>query len=527
MGGVTWNGPGVVSGPGFNPFSAGPGTHTITVTSAAGCFSTMQVVVNPTPVLVLKTSAPVCSPQTVNLYNLIDPSSVLPPGTALNFYDNSNAAAVNDPSHVSASGTYRIIASLGSCNDQQLVTVTVNPTPVPAPFSPFCSSSNGYNPLALINTMGGVTWNGPGVVSGPGFNPFSAGPGTHTITVTSAAGCFSSMQVVVNPTPVLVLKTPAPLCSPATVNLTSLIDQAASTLPSGTVFQYYYGSNSSGTVVTTPSAVGVASSAAVTYTIKATTPSGCTTAASVVVSIYLSPTFPSTFTNTSFCSNDNNPVALGTNFTGSLPLWSGPGVTTVDAGTARSYYFDPTVAPIGVNTLTMINVNNAACNATVQMTVNPTPVLVLKTPAPLCSPATVNLTSLIDQAASTLPSGTVFQYYYGSNSSGTVVTTPSAVGVASSAAVTYTIKATTPSGCTTAASVVVSIYLSPTLPTFTNTSFCSNDNNPVALGTNFTGSLPLWSGPGDNSRCRDRQKLLLRSHSGTDWCEYPYHDQCQ
>src|SRR5207302_1531558 len=51
-------------------------------------------------------------------------------------------------------------------------------------------------------------------------------------------GCSATQQVTVLQTPVLVVHDPAPVCSPATVDLTKTIDMAKSILPAGTSFTY-------------------------------------------------------------------------------------------------------------------------------------------------------------------------------------------------------------------------------------------------------------------------------------------------
>src|SRR5206468_8406315 len=63
--------------------------------------------------LVLNTPAPVCSPATVSLLDLIDPSSTLPTGTVIFYYylGDNGQTSVTDPSAVTQTGTYKLVAN--------------------------------------------------------------------------------------------------------------------------------------------------------------------------------------------------------------------------------------------------------------------------------------------------------------------------------------------------------------------------------------------------------------------------------
>jgi hypothetical protein len=71
------------------------------------------------------------------------------------------------------------------------------------PAGPFCTTSPNTQ-LTSIN--GGGIWSGPGVSSTGLFNPGIAGEGTHTISYslgTAPCNSTSTIQIVVNPTPVI------------------------------------------------------------------------------------------------------------------------------------------------------------------------------------------------------------------------------------------------------------------------------------------------------------------------------------
>src|ERR1700730_7107270 len=288
----------------------------------------------PSPVLVLNAPpAPVCSPTTINLRNQVNSSSTLPSGTVLSYLDNS-LNPVSDPSAVSQSGTYYIKATTpGGCTDQQQVIVIINQTPTIFPLAggPFCSN---YNFTYLLSGQNITSWDGPGVVISSGsyfFKPSSAGPGTHTLIATnSTGGCQASTQVVVNQAPNLVLTTSTPpaTCSPGTVNLTSLVNAAASNLPAGTLIYYY---DATSTPVPDPSAVSQSGTYRIVASVSTGAFSDCSDSKQVTVTVNQSPTiFP--LAGGPFCSNYNFTYLLsGQNITS----WSGPGVV-ISSG---SYFF--------------------------------------------------------------------------------------------------------------------------------------------------------------------------------------------
>src|SRR5690349_17027708 len=102
--------------------------HLFALTSVISLSNSLSAQCVP-PVLVLKTPAAVCSPNTINLTNQVDPSSTIPPGTTFTYLDN-NGNAVSDPNAVSVSGTYTIVATApGGCSDQENVSLTINQSP--------------------------------------------------------------------------------------------------------------------------------------------------------------------------------------------------------------------------------------------------------------------------------------------------------------------------------------------------------------------------------------------------------------
>lgn len=245
----SWSGPN-----GFNSNVQNPTLNNATI-AASGMYSvtarlgnctspagSVQVVVNPTPVVTVNSNSPVCSGTGINL------SANSPNGTSVTFNwtgpDNftsteqnptiANATAING-------GIYRVIATLGLCpSAQQSLQVVVNPTPVIAnviPFNPTnCGTASGNIQVTGLtpNTTyqvffnrngipqsGSQTTNGVGSLTIP--NLIAA---TYANISVMALGCSSAPvgPVVLsdpNPPAPPVASSNSPLCIGSTIRLTA------------------------------------------------------------------------------------------------------------------------------------------------------------------------------------------------------------------------------------------------------------------------------------------------------------------
>ncbi len=180
------------------------GSVSISYSLAAGCRSTIIITVSATPVAIYGTRA-VC---VGNITSLTDPvaggtwaSSA--PGIAYVALTSGNVSG-------GAAGTATITYTLGgSCYKAAVVTVNASPAPITG-ITTICAGST----TALSDAVPGGTWstsNYPvapittaGVVTG-------ASPGSVTIAYSLAAGCKTSVTVVINPTPVPI-SAPAIIC---------------------------------------------------------------------------------------------------------------------------------------------------------------------------------------------------------------------------------------------------------------------------------------------------------------------------
>jgi hypothetical protein len=238
----------------------------------------------------------------------------------------------------------------------------------------------GGTPTGGVYSGSGVTDDGNGMTYN--FDPAAAGVGTHTLTYTftNVNGCTnsSSDDVEVFAIPNATFTAPADLCIDAGVQA-----GLGGGTPTGGVY--------SGTGVTDdgngmtysfdPAAAGVGTHT-LTYTVGV---AGCFNAASDDVEVFTIPTVTLTIpaSEDEYCLNDA--ISLIT-FAGSPTggVYSGPGVT--DLFTGSSFTFNPTVAGVGIHTVsyTFTDANGCSNTATDNIEVFALPTVTFTALADLC-----------------------------------------------------------------------------------------------------------------------------------------------
>jgi hypothetical protein len=201
-----------VSGSTFDPSVAGVGTHAVnySVTITGGCVTdtTIDIAVNPLPVLTLGSYGPTCV--TASPLSL----SGLPAGGT---WSGAGVSGSTFTPSVAGAGTIWIYYSYtdeNGCSSVDSTAIVVNEIPRldPGTYGPLCVSAS---PVFLQGTPEGGTWSGTGV-SGSTFDPSVAGVGTHAVnySVTITGGCVTdtTIDIEVKPLPNLDLGTYEPLC---------------------------------------------------------------------------------------------------------------------------------------------------------------------------------------------------------------------------------------------------------------------------------------------------------------------------
>ncbi len=340
--GGTFSGPGI-TGNTFDPNTAGVGIHTITysITDGNGCYAetSQNIEVFPLPDATFNTLA--------SDYCIDAPSVPLTANqSGGTFTVDGTPNTVFDPGAVGV-GTHTIEYSItdgNGCSAVETQIVDVNPLPnstFTGLLSGYCISSSS---VQLTPGQSGGTFTGPGIVSGNNFNPAVAGVGTHTITysITSGAGCFStsSQQVEVYPLPISTFN--------GLSNTYCLNDSPVTLTPdqSGGTF---YGNGMTGSTFD-PNNAGVGLHT-ISYSIVDT--NSCSSTSTQNVTVYDVP--DATFTGLP------NPAVRCINADSIELIPVDPNGSFSGAGISGNFFY-PSIAGIGVHTITYTATNGVGCS---------------------------------------------------------------------------------------------------------------------------------------------------------------------
>ncbi|MGN6292916.1 MAG: gliding motility-associated C-terminal domain-containing protein [Chitinophagaceae bacterium] len=426
------------------------------------------------PVLTITNPAPVCSPATVDITQAGITAGSTPGLTFTYFTDASGTTVLSNPSAISVSGTYYIKGTtVGGCTDIKPVVVVINPLPIASIVyngSPFCAA--GAVAVTQTGQTGGTYSSTPaGLSLNPttgAINLASSAPGTYTVTYSFSNGTCNntaSTTIVISSPPILVITNPAPVCAPATVDITVSAITAGST--PGLTFNYF--ADAAGTTpLTNPSAIGTSG----TYYIQGTSTGGCAPIIKpVTVVVNPVPTASISYTGSPYCGTGTATVtqtgqAGGTySSTAGLNINPTTGAINLSSSTPGTY----TV------TYTFSN-GNCSSTTTTSITIVATPLLIVHNPAPVCAPATVDLTASAVTTGST--TGLTFNYFTDAGGT-TALTNPNAVGTSG----TYYIQGTAGSGCKTAIlPVTVTINSLPVATiSYPGSPYCQAASSSVAV----------------------------------------------
>lgn len=444
--------------------SIGTAKLEVVETNAGGCVGdpvSIIVTVNPLPTVTVN-SAAVCSGASATI--------TATPGTAGTYtYAWTVPPGASNPGNVasfpaSVAGAYSVVITntLGCASASGSGTLTVNAAPVLVITNPalLCSPATAdlTLPAVTAGSTAGLTltyWTDAAATI-PYTTPTTATAGTYYIKGTLPGGCFDIKPVTVTsaPAPTVVITDPAPVCAPATVDLTAAAVTAGST--TGLTFTYW--TDAAGTI---PYATPAAATPG-TYYIKGTTASGCSDIKPVVVTASPAPTV--VITNpAAVCAPNTVDLTAAAVTAGSTPgltftYWTDAAATipyaTPATATAGTYYIKGTTAG-GCFTIQPVTV-----------TVNPLPVPVVTGPDPVCvstagSTSTYSTTNVAGHTYNwTVTSGTI------TAGQGTNLITVSWT-TAGSQTVTVT-ESITSSGCTANAAKTVTVNPKPVTSAITH-----------------------------------------------------------
>ena len=448
------------------PGTAAAGTYYLVGTTIFGCSDTASVAVtiDPQPT-VITVNQSACFPITTTDLTLPAVTAGSDTGLSFTYWLDIAATMPYATPTVATAGVYYIMGTIpGGCSATPVTVIfSANSTPTVATTPQSICSPGTINltlPAVTAGSTGGLTFtyftDAGATLTFP--TPATAGSGTYFIVGTTGAGCSDTTAVVVtvDPKPTLVT-VPQTVCSPATtVDLTLPGVTAGSTpVPPGLTFTYFtdpgatspYGS-------TTQATVG-------TYYIVGVTAAGCADTSAVVVTINTKPsviTVPQPICNPATSVDITLPAATAGSTAGlSFTYFT-------DAG-ATSTFATPTVATAGTYYIVgLVPATGCADTTGITVTVNTKPTVITNDPAPICSPATVNLTLPAVTLGST--GGLTFSYY--TDALATLVYATPGTAVTG----TYYIVGVTIAGCSDTTAVNVLSDAIPTVVTVPQT-ICS------------------------------------------------------
>jgi hypothetical protein len=467
----TWTGPNSFSSNLQNPTipsasTLAAGNYTVTATSVGGCTATavVNVVVGPAPGVTANNLGPICAGQTLSLTSTgVGPWS----WTGPNVFSSSNQNPTIPAATTAASGVYTVVAGVGTCTSLATTTVVVNATPLPvaANTGPYCPGATIQLSVGAFSTY---TWSGPGSFSSNLQNPTQTNAqttngGVYTVTVTSASGCTNTANtnVVVNPSPVVIIGSNSPVCLGTAINLTS----------TGGGTYSWTGPNAFTSTSQNPTIPVSTLANAGNYSVTVTT-AGCTSTAAVNVIV----TTPTT------SAANTGPYCAGTTINLSAPAatsytWSGPG--GFSSNVQNPTQPGSTTAMAGTYTV-IVSIGTCTATATTNVIVNPSPTSVPNSNSPVCAGQTINFTGL----------GGVTYTWTGPAFTSTLQN-PTITNASSANSGTYSLTVTDASGCSNMATTNVVVNALPTI-VVSNPTTCVNTTINLTSNGGVTYS---WTGP--------------------------------
>lgn len=351
-----------------------------------------------------------------------------------------NTGATTSTLPVTQTGTYSVtVTNASGCTATASVNVTPEPGPMPIITGDFDVCVGGAAVITANPGFATYQWS-------TGSNSMATVvnlPGTYSVTVTNALGCFGSATVNVfpEPPPVVNIAGNTSLCSGGNATLSATLGFAA--------YQWSNNATSPAITVTTPG----------TYAVTVMTTAGCQGTAQVQVTNAPSPN-PSISGALTICPGSSTTLTVqGGPF--SSVLWSNNAVTnSINVNTPGTY------------SVTVTNVFNCSATASVTVSQNATPTANISGDLTICP-----------GQSTTLDAGTGFTSYLWSNSSIGQTLTTSTPG-------TYSVTVTGPNGCTGSGSATVTA-LQPPSPTITgDLDICPEDTGTLSVGAY---NSYLWS----------------------------------
>ncbi|MBC7886481.1 MAG: gliding motility-associated C-terminal domain-containing protein [Ferruginibacter sp.] len=510
-----------------NPSSVNQqGIYRLIATNAGGCSDTavLLLTINPNPVIGNDAVASACPGSFTNLTSFFNTAGLTNSWT-------TNGSAVNNPTAVSNSGIYQLIATNNfACADTALLTLTISPKPAIGNDTSINICLGSVADLAVVYNTAGLTtdW----TLNGNAVNNPAAvsASGVYRVIVTNITGCKDTAHITIsfNPKPSLGVDSTIGTCQGIPFDLRNVYNTAGLTV-SWSI---------SGIVVNNPSSVNTNGP----YQLIATNNFGCSDTAIVNLAVNSKPALGN---DTAISRCDGNSINLTTLYptAGLTANWTVNGVPVTNplsVNSAGSYQLiantaagckdtarvvftlrpkpaignDSTISTCGGNSINLANIyttaglitnwtigglsvvnpssvttgiyqltvsNNFGCQDTALVTVslNPKPNLGNDKSVSICTGSPANLTN--QYATSGLNTNWTIN--------GLAVISPGSV----TAAGIYQLVATNSFGCLDTALVTVSVNSKPNLGSDKTVTVCSGDNVDLATKFNTNGLISAWT----------------------------------
>ena len=438
------------------------GIYRLIAANTTGCTDSALVTIsfNPKPLLGNDTAVSICQGNSFNLTTVYTTAALTSSWTL-------NNVSVNNPSAITAPGTYRLIAINNfNCADTAIVTLSFILKPAIGNDTAVSVCQGNTFTLTGIYSTANLTANwtfNNTTVS----NPLAVlAPGAYRLIVTNAAGCKDTAFVTLtaNTKPAIGKDTAIVICQGRSANLTLLYNATGLTA----------NWTRNGQAITNQSAVTVAG----IYRVTVITAQGCADTALVTVAVSPKPNLGND-TSINICQGGSLNLTGIYNTTGNSNSWTKAGVSVSNPAS---------VSATGVYQL--ITSSAFGCSDTVQISLATitNPLVVTNNPAAICLSSTVNLTN----AAITTGSAAGLVFTYWSDAAGTVAyNTPTAA-----AGGVYYIKGTNATGCAAIKPVTVIYYPLPLVKAGADFAICYKDSATLnASVTNITAPVTYLWGP--------------------------------
>ncbi|GIV42683.1 MAG: hypothetical protein KatS3mg034_1993 [Vicingaceae bacterium] len=472
----SWSGPNGFTSTQQNPSIANAtttasGIYTVTVTGPNGCSNSgsVSVTVNPLPTVTASSNSPICEGQTLNL-SVNTTSGATYSWSGPNGFTSTQQNPSITNATTTASGTYTVtVTGANGCSNSGSVSVTVNPLPTvtASSNSPICE---GQTLNLSVNTTSGATysWNGPNGFTSTQQNPSIANAtttasGTYTVTVTGPNGCSNSgsVSVTVNPLPTVTASSNSPICEGQTLNLSV-------NTTSGATYSWS-GPNGFTSTQQNPSIANATTTASGTYTVTVTGPNGCSNSGSVSVTVNPLPTVTAS-SNSPICEGQTLNLSVNTT-SGATYSWSGPnGFTSTQQNPTIT---NATTNASGTYTVMVTGPNGCSNSGSVNVIINPKPVITITPDTVICEGDTITLTA-----------GGGMSYLWNNGS------TTSSITVSPGTTTTYQVVVTNAAGCQDSAEVVVTVNPPPIAQISGDNEICQGEKTKL---TASGGNSYLWN----------------------------------